>query len=135
MRITEPARHAVVCLTLGLAASLAAGAACAPAEAAAGPARTGAVSAAAYRQLIGQVSGPAYLEASVPADGVYAIEYQITGNAAFDTYLNGAELGYVGGSTGAYRTRSVRLSAGGLLVQVAGPEGSGRASVYLVRVS
>lgn len=88
---------------------------------------------ATYRQLLGTVSGPTYLEASVPSAGNYAIEYDITsGVAFFDTYINGTELGYVGGGTGAYLTRSVPLTAGGQLVQVAGPEGSGTANVYIV---
>lgn len=88
---------------------------------------------ATYRQLLGTVSGPTYLEASVPSAGNYAVEYDITsGVAFFDTYINGTELGYVGGGTGAYLTRSVTLTAGGQLVQVAGPEGSGTANVYIV---
>ncbi len=84
-----------------------------------------------YRQLIGTVSSPGYLEASAPSAGTYSIEYDITGSAYFDTYVNNTELGYVGGSTGIYHTRTFSLSAGGVLVQVAGPEGSGKASVYL----
>ena len=87
------------------------------------------------RQLLGQVSGPADFEASAQTAGVYAIEYEITGNAFFDTYVDNTELGYVGGSTGTYRTGSQSLSAGGHLVHVAGPEGSGTASVYLVQIS
>jgi len=89
-----------------------------------------------YRQLIGTVTAGTYLEASVPTAGTYAVEYDITtANAAyFDTYLNGTELGYVGGVTGTYVTRAVQLSAGGQLVQVVGPEGSGSAQVYLVSV-
>jgi hypothetical protein len=65
--------------------------------------------------------------------GTYAIEYDLTANAAFfDTYVDGTELGYIGGATGTYLTRSVQLSSGGHLVQVAGPEGSGTANVYIV---
>ncbi|MEU3508267.1 hypothetical protein ABZ733_10090 [Streptomyces longwoodensis] len=139
MHITRPARKAAVSLALGITACVAAGTFCVPAATAAtgGPAplTPATTHTAAFRQLIGHVSGPAYLEASVPASGSYTIEYQITGNAAFDTYVNGAELGYVGGSTGTYRTRTVKLPAGGVLVQVAGPEGSGQAAVYLVSVS
>ena len=89
---------------------------------------------APYRQLIGQVDESAYLEASVPSTGSYVIEYDVSGVAAFDTYVNGTELGYVGGPTGAYQTRAVQLTAGGQLVQVVGPEGSGTASVYIVQV-
>ena len=84
-----------------------------------------------YRQLIGTVSSPQYLEASAPSAGTYTIEYDITGTAFFDTYVNNSELGYVGGSSGVYQTRTFSLPAGGVLVQVAGPEGSGQASVYL----
>lgn len=95
-----------------------------------------AAAASSSRQLIGQVSGSAYLEARTPAAGLYTIEYEVTGNAAFDTYLSGGtELGHVGGSTGTCRTRSVRLPAGGVPVQPARPEGSGSASVYLVRIA
>lgn len=84
-----------------------------------------------YRQLIGTVSSPGYLEASVPSAGTYTIEYDIAGTAYFDTYVNGTELGYAGGSSGVYQTRTFPLAAGGVLVQVAGPEGSGQADVYL----
>ena len=83
------------------------------------------------RQLIGTVSSPGYLEASAPSAGTYSIEYDVTGIAFFDTYVNNTELGYVGGSSGAYQTSTFPLSAGGVLVQVAGPEGSGQANVYL----
>jgi hypothetical protein len=80
------------------------------------------------------VTASTYLEASIPTAARYAIEYDITtANAAyFDTYLNGTELGYVGGVTGRYVTRAVRLSAGGQLVQVVGPDGSGTADVYII---
>lgn len=89
-----------------------------------------------YRQLLGTVTDSTYLEASVPTAGSYAIEYDVTApNAAFfDTYVNGTELGYVGGATGTYVTRAVQLPAGGQLVQVVGPEGSGTADVYIVSV-
>lgn len=88
-----------------------------------------------YRQLLGTVTTGTYLEASVPTAGTYAVEYDITATAAFyDTYLDGTELGYVGGATGTYLTRSIRLTPGGHLVQVVGPEGSGTANVYLVSV-
>ena len=89
-----------------------------------------------YRQLLGTVTGATYLEASVPTAGTYAIEYDITTTDAayFDTYINGTELGYVGGVTGRYVTRAVQLSAGGQLVQVLGPDGSGSADVYIVSV-
>lgn len=99
--------------------------------------RTSTAKSSLARQLLGQVSsGPAYFEASAPSAGVYAIEYEITGTAFFDTYVDDkTELGYVGGPAGVYRTRSVSLSAGGHLVNVVGPEGSGTASVYLVQIS
>ena len=84
-----------------------------------------------YRQLIGTVSSPGYLEASAPSAGTYTIEYDITGTAYFDTYVDNTELGYVGGSSGEYQTSTFPLSACGVLVQVAGPEGSGQADVYL----
>jgi len=89
-----------------------------------------------YRQLIGTVTASTYLEASVPTAGTYAIEYDITTTSAafFDTYLNGTELGYVGGVTGRYVTRTVQLTAGGQLVQVGGPDGVGTADVYLISV-
>ena len=81
------------------------------------------------------MSSPQFLEASAPSAGTYLIEYDITGNAAFfDTYVNGTELGYVGGSEGTYQTLTFPLAAGGVLVQVAGPEGSGQANVYLDQV-
>ncbi len=91
---------------------------------------------AQYRQLIGTVTAGTYLEASVPTAGTYAIEYDITTTSAasFDTYLNGVELGYVGGVTGRYRTRTVQLTAGGQLVQVVGPDGTGTGDVYLISV-
>ncbi len=88
-----------------------------------------------FRQLLGYVDGPASFEASTPTAGSYVIEYTVTGTAFFDTYVNGTELGYVGGPTGTYRTRMLPLSAGGQLVHVAGPEGAGTASVYLVQIS
>ena len=89
--------------------------------------------AAPYRQLLGTVSASTYLEAGVPRAGKYSIEYDITSNAAFfDTYVDGTELGYVGGSTGTYLTRPVQLNDSGHLVQVVGPEGVGTAKVYIV---
>ncbi len=88
--------------------------------------------ATGYRQLIGEVSQSTYLEASVPGSGSYRLEYDVTGLAFFDSYVDGTELGYVGGTDGNYLTRPVALSAGGHLVQVVGPEGSGTAQVYLV---
>lgn len=92
--------------------------------------------AAAGRRLLGTVSGSTYLEASVPADGTYAIEYVTSGGVSFwDTYVDGTELGYVGGAPGTYRTEAIALRAGGHLVQVVGPEGSGTAEVYGVRIS
>ncbi|HEV2636408.1 MAG TPA: hypothetical protein VGX23_14755 [Actinocrinis sp.] len=114
-------------LALGFAAT---------ANAASTPAAPGSAHApkACSRQLIGTVSSPEYLEASAPAAGKYTVEYDVTGTAYFDTYVNGTELGYVGGGTGTYHTRSFSLSAGGVLVQVAGPEGSGQAKVYLDQV-
>ncbi len=93
-----------------------------------------ATAAAPYRQLLGRVTETAYLEASVPSAGRYVIEYDVSGVAIFDTYLNATELGYVGGPTGIYRTHAVPLTAGGQLLEVVGPEGSGTASVYIVRV-
>lgn len=93
-----------------------------------------------YRQLIGTISSTSsetYLEASVPTAGSYAFEYEVTSSSAafFDTYVNGQELGYVGGPNGTYRTRSLALSAGGQLVKVVGPNGSGSAKVYVVSTS
>jgi hypothetical protein len=85
-----------------------------------------------YRQLIGVVNQPGYFEASVPDTADYRLEYDTTGVAFFDTYVDGTELGYVGGPAGSYQTRIVQLSAGGHLVQVVGPEGNGTARVYLV---
>ena len=88
-----------------------------------------------YRQLLGTVTTSTYLEASTPRAGTYAIEYDVTGTAFFDTYVQNTELGYVGGTTGVYLTRPIRLTAGGHLVQAVGPEGSGSARVYLVQTS
>lgn len=101
------------------------------------PAVASAPSASAYRQLVGTVSGPALFESSVPVNGTYAFEYAVTDGifAAFDTYVDGVELGYTGGVPGGvYRSRAVALNAGGHLVQIAGPEGSGTAKVYIVQV-
>lgn len=119
------------CLTASLALVLT------PTSAIASPApdRTNAVQVADFRQLIGEVSGPTFLEASVPANGTYLLEYQISGMAFFDTYVDGTELGYVGGPDGTYRTRTLTLSAGGHLVEAVGPEGSGTARLYLVQIS
>ena len=99
------------------------------------PAAAGATPAPGYRQLIGTVSTTTYLEASTPAAGTYALEYDITGLAFFDTYVDGTELGYVGVPDGAYRTRAVPLRPGGHLIEAVGPEGSGTARVYLVQTS
>ncbi len=93
------------------------------------------VPVAGYRQLIGEVSGPTYLEASVPAEGRYALEFDVTGVAMFDAYVNGVETGYVGGPDGVYQTKSLQLTAGGQLVEVVGPEGTGSATVYVVQTS
>lgn len=87
-----------------------------------------------FRQLIGTVSRPTYLEASVPGAGTYLVEYEVTGVGFFNTYVNGTELGYVGGPDGTYRTRTVELSAGGHLIRVTGPDGIATARVYLVRI-
>ncbi len=132
-------RIAIISLALASAVSLAG---TAPMAAAAGAAagsvaksEPGPDAPAAGRQLLGQVSGSAYFEASLPAAGDYAIEYDITATAFFDTYVDEAELGYVGGPAGVYRTRSLTLTKGGHLVHVVGPEGSGMASVYLVQVA
>ncbi|MDI5962418.1 hypothetical protein [Streptantibioticus silvisoli] len=140
MNVWKLVRNAAVPVVCGITASVAVGAFCGNASAATGHGPATAIHSAAApkalsRQLLGQVSGPTYLEASAPVAGVYAVEYDVTGNAAFDTYIDGTELGYVGASPGVYQTRSVSLSAGGHLVQVAGPEGSGQASVYLVQIS
>ena len=89
---------------------------------------------ACYRQLLGTVSSPQYLEGSAPAAANYTIESDIVGTGFFDTYINNAELGYVGGPSGVYHTRAFPLAAGGVLVQVAGPEGSATARVYLDRI-
>lgn len=94
--------------------------------------------AMAQRQFLGTVSasGPGYLKASAPADGTYAIEYVTSGGVSYwDTYVDGTELGYVGGVPGTYQTKTITLKAGGHLVQVAGPEGSGTAKVYGVKIS
>ncbi len=134
MTSAKMSRMTVASLVLATAASLAG---VAPVAAAAGASGTvaGAVSAPTGRQLLGQVSGPAYFEASPPAAGSYAVEYEITGSGFFDTYVDEVELSYVGGPAGIYRTRALSLSEGGHLVHVVGPEGSGTASVYLVQVS
>ncbi|WP_410623616.1 hypothetical protein [Amycolatopsis sp. cmx-8-4] len=131
-------RITVISLALASAVSVAG---TAPMAAAAGASRSvvktepGPGAPSVGRQLLGRVSGSAYFEASLPAAGGYAIEYDITATAFFDTYVDEVELGYVGGPAGVYRTRSLTLTKGGHLVHVVGPEGSGMASVYLVRVS
>ena len=114
---------------VALAATVCGIASMAPATASAAPAY-----GATYRQLIGHVTGPTYLEASTPSAGTYAVEYDVTGVSYWDTYINGTELGYVGGVAGTYYTRDVSLNGGGQLVQVTGPEGTGEADVYLVSV-
>ncbi len=86
------------------------------------------------RQFVGQVTGSTYFEVSPPAAGTYALEYELEGTAFFDTYVDEVELGYVGGSAGVYRTRPLSLTAGGHVVHVAGPDGAGTASVYLVEL-
>ena len=69
----------------------------------------------------------------MPTNGNYAIEYDIVaGTAFFDTYVNGTELGCVGGSKGAYFTKALNLHSGGQLVRVVGPEVLGTARVYIV---
>lgn len=87
---------------------------------------------AGSRQLLGTVTGVTDFEASPPSAGTYVFEYEVDGVSGWDTYVDGAELGYVGGPTGVYRTRTVALTAGGHLVRVAGPEGYGSARAYLV---
>lgn len=139
MSVRKLRRNTAVPVVFGVTVSVAVGVLSGTAGAASGQGGTVEVRTApaqstqSSRQLLGQVSRPTYLEASTPAAGVYAIEYDIKGTAFFDTYLDGTELGYVGGPTGTYRTRSISLTAGGHLVQVTGPDGSGTASVYLVR--
>lgn len=123
-RVTTAAVAAV--LAVGLTPGLARATASTPTSAHTTAATT-------YRQLIGTVSSSTYLEASVPKNGSYAIEYDIiTGTAFFDTYLNGTELGYVAGSKGTYFTKTLYLPAGGQLVRVVGPEGVGTARVYII---
>ena len=88
-----------------------------------------------YRQLLGTITTkPVIFEASVPVRGTYLFEYEVTGLAYFDTYVDGTELGYVGGSTGTYQTRTVQLSAGGHLVDAVGPHGNGTARIYIVQI-
>ncbi|WP_410631517.1 hypothetical protein [Amycolatopsis sp. cmx-4-83] len=96
--------------------------------------RSAVVEASPTRQLVGQVTGSTYFEVSPPAAGTYAFEYELEGTAFFDTYVDEVELGYVGGSAGVHRTRPLSLTAGGHLVHVVGPEGTGTASVYLVEL-
>ncbi len=86
------------------------------------------------RTFLGTVTGSRFLEAPAYTDGTYVFEYVVTGVGFFDTYVNGVELGYVGGSSGTYQTKPVVLRAGGQLVQVVGPEGSATADLYIVRV-
>lgn len=78
------------------------------------------------RQLLGIVTGVTDFEVSAHNAGAYAVEYEVADVSFWNTYINGLELGYVGGSTGVYRTRSVTLTAGDHLVRVTGPEGHGR---------
>ncbi len=89
----------------------------------------------AYRQLIGTVTTSTYFEASVPTEGTYALEFVVQeGVAYFGAYINDIDLGHAGGAKGAHQTRPVRLNAGGLLVHIVGPDGSGTADVYIVQV-
>lgn len=49
----------------------------------------------------------------MPKNGSYAIDYDIVnGTAFFDTFLNGAELGYVGGLRARNFTKALYLRAG-----------------------
>ena len=125
-------------LTGSVAAVMTLGLVPAPASAAVDTSTPGAanvVRTAEFRQLIGDVSTSTYFEVGVPGAGTYVLEYEITGVAFFDTYVDGIELGYVGGAGGSYRTRPIELSASGHLVQAVGPDGSGSARVYLVQVA
>ena len=124
MKITKGLRLALVA-TVGLAVS---GAVTVTANAAS------AATTPSFRQLIGTVSGSTDLEVGVPGSGTYAVEYDVTGTAYFDTYVDGTELGYVGGTDGVFQTRTLQLSSSGHLIHVAGPEGSGSATVYLVAI-
>ncbi len=139
MHVITFGRRAAATVVLMAASAVAvaptAATAVAPAAISSGTAQHPAASKSPYRQLLGTVTASTYLEASTPTAGTYAIEYDVTGTAFFDTYVDNTELGYVGGSSGVYLTRPITLSAGGHLVQVVGPEGSGSAQVYIVQTS
>lgn len=137
MNVRKLGKMTAISLVLGAAVSVTGVTPAASAVSVVTEMQVGAATPSQARQLLGWVSsGPAYFEASAQSAGVYAFEYEITGNAFFDTYVDDkTELGYVGGPTGVYRTRTLSLSAGGHLVNVVGPEGSGTASVYLVQIS
>ncbi|MFB7732578.1 hypothetical protein ACFC19_39685, partial [Streptomyces sp. NPDC056127] len=138
--LLELGKKAAVPVLLSAVVSVAAGASPASAEPGSKPTSamtTGTPFLEQSRQLLGQVAtnGPTYFEASAQTEGTYAIEYDIDGTAFYNTYVNDVELGYVGGSTGVYRTRSLQLSAGGHLVKVPGADGSATTAVYLVKLS
>lgn len=142
MKTRKPTRRTVILATCGLVAATAVG--LTPAMGNAATTEAGApavVQTAPYRQLVGRVSGPKLFESSVPVNGTYAFEYVVLDGvfAAYDTYVDDRlpGLGYTGGVPGGpYRTvQTVQLSAGGHLVKVVGPEGSGSADVYIVQVS
>ncbi|HEX7307911.1 hypothetical protein [Lentzea sp.] len=93
-----------------------------------------AVAQSESRQLLGTVTGVHDFDATAPSAGSYAVEYEVAGVSYWNTYVDGVELGYVGGAAGTYRTRVLTLTAGCHLVRVTGPEGWGSAKVYLVKL-
>lgn len=144
MKIRNPSRRSAILATCGLVAAAVIGLTPAMGNAATATATSSgnaAVQPAPYRQLLGRVTGPQLFESSVPVNGTYAFEYVIRDGvfAAYDTYVNDRlpSLGYTGGVPGGpYRTgKAVQLNAGGHLVKVVGPEGSGSADVYIVQIS
>ena len=134
VKFSKRGRLAAIAATCGLAVSTAVGMTAGVGNAATvANGATVVQEATLYRQLVGEVQRSMYFETSVPTSGAYVIEYELQGVAYFNTYLNGVELGYVGGVTGVYQTRPQQLSAGGHLLKVTGPHGSGTAKVYIVQ--
>lgn len=137
MNAPKPGQRALISAICAFAAT----SAIQPAAAAAATSPTGdrptatharAAGSAHHRIHLGEVTRPTDFEVSTRT-GRYVFAYAVTGVCYFDTYVNGVELGYVGGPTGVYRTREVELKAGVQRVAAVGPHGSCQADLYLIR--
>ncbi|WNV82993.1 hypothetical protein [Umezawaea sp. Da 62-37] len=134
MKVWKSGRVTAFSVVTGIAASFAL--AVLPgviASAEASPVTTAAQSTSS-RQLLGTTSNSATYTPTVAASGTYVMEYEVDGVSFYNTAIDGKELGYVGGSSGTYSTRSFELTAGTHTVKVIGPEGYGTVKVYLARV-